>query len=132
MLKKNKSSRIGMVTRKKFVFCLRKGGDRNIFLTLTDLNKRVVYALSAGQCVEKNNRRGKVAPFVIEAMTVKIVKVLAAFKIRSLAIIMRTSLRVHVKILISKLLMERYNISSIKDRRITAHNGVRSRAAKRR
>lgn len=143
MLKKNKPSRANAVMRKKFVFCLRKGGERkmllflrksftNIFLTLTDLNKRVVYALSAGQCVEKNNRRGKVAPFVIEAMSVKILKVLAAFKVRSVTIIMRTSLRVHVKILISKLLMERYNISSIKDRRITAHNGVRSRALKRR
>lgn len=129
--------------KKKFVFSTRRRGKRkmliflrksftNIFLTLTDLNKHVVYALSAGRCVDKNNRRGKVAPFVIDSMATKIIKVLYAFKIKLVTIIMRTSLRVHMRILVSRLIRERYQISSILDRRIEAHNGVRARAPKRR
>jgi ribosomal protein S11 len=131
------------LVKNKFVFCLHhsepsqgllflRKSFTNIFLTLTDINKKVVFALSAGQCVEKNNRRGKVAPFVIEAMAARIIKVLQAFNIKFVTIIMRTSLRVHVRILVSKLIRERYQISSILDRRITAHNGVRARALKRR
>ena len=86
------------LVKNKFVFSLHQSDSRevliflrksftNIFLTLTDINKKVVFALSAGQCVEKNNRRGKVAPFVIEAMATKIIKVLQAFNIKLITII---------------------------------------------
>jgi ribosomal protein S11 len=104
----------------------------NIFITLADLHNRVVFSLSAGMCSEKNNRRNKVAPFIIEAMALKLIQILRSFKIVALAIIMRSSLRSHLRILISKLSKFNYKITAINDRRIVAHNGVRGRAIKRR
>jgi len=104
----------------------------NIFLTLTDLRNKVIYALSAGQCAQNNNRRQKTAPFVMEAMTNKINKVLRNFRITSLEIIVKSTLRVHIRILVHRLGLANYIISAILDRRLVAHNGVRSRAPKRR
>lgn len=104
----------------------------NIFITLTDLRNKVVFSLSAGMCTEKNNRRTKVAPFIVETMALKLVQVLQKFKIVALIVIMRSSLRSHLRILVSKLVKYNYKILSISDRRIVAHNGVRGKSIKRR
>lgn len=104
----------------------------NIFLTLTDLRERVIYTLSGGMCALKNNKREKLAPFIVEVMTKKILEILNKFKIRNIEIIVRSFFRVHLRVLVYQLVRNNFIINVIKDRRIVPHNGVRGRALKRR
>lgn len=83
-------------------------------------------------CAEKNNKRSKTAPFIIESMATAIIKTLEKFKVKKIQLIIKSSLRIHLRILVYRLLRANYAINSILDRRIAAHNGVRGRAIKRR
>jgi ribosomal protein S11 len=130
----NKSSTkffFGLTKHRHVRIYLRKSFT-NIFFTVTDLRNRVIYTLSGGMCSEKNNRRSKVIPFIVEAMSKKIIKVFRTLHISLVQLILKTSLRAHLRILVYRLSKANFKISSILDRRIAAHNGVRARSLKRR
>jgi ribosomal protein S11 len=135
MVKKNKKRSpkffFGLAKRRQVRIYLRKSFT-NIFFTVTDLRNKVIYTLSGGMCSDKNNRRSKIIPFIVEAMSKKIIKVFRALNISLVQLILKTSLRAHLRVLVYRLSKANFHVSSILDRRIAAHNGVRARSLKRR
>lgn len=103
----------------------------NIYLTLTDINDRVLYTRSTGMHTEAKNKKERVCVPVFESMTTAIVKKLNLLKINKLQIIMRSRLRRYFVTML-KLLVQ-YGIKIVKMFNIPyiPHNGVRGRKQRR-
>jgi len=52
---------------------------------------------------KKNNKRLKIAPFIMEALSDKCIEIMRGLNIASVEIIMRSAMRIHLRIFIFKL-----------------------------
>lgn len=103
----------------------------NLFLTLTDLNCKVISTVSTGQCSDNNNKRIKGSPITLELMVAKVRKILRKIKVRCVELVIRSKVRAQLKSIQRLLQNYGFRITKIKDRRIAAHNGMRGRNIRR-
>ena len=103
----------------------------NIFITLTDLNDKVVLCKTSGSSdVHKNKRRKRIAQ-AVEKIMLYIRKTMKLYNIVKLHIILKMKVKSHVYTLINRLKYYGLSILSICSRRKLAHNGVRGRNIRR-
>lgn len=105
----------------------------NMFLTLTDLNNKVIKCESAGSSLHIRNKRKKRIIFTVENMALNLNNIFKQYNIKFLNIISFIRLRGkgHFKKLIKKLKELDILILKITSRRIIAHNGVKGKNKKR-
>jgi ribosomal protein S11 len=123
---KGKKSRDLLVARLHF-----RHTTSNIYLTLTDINDRILYTRSTGMQTEAKNKRERVCIPVFELMTTAIVNKLNLLKINKLQIIMRSRLRRYFVTMLR--LLVQYGIKIVKMFNIPyiPHNGVRGKKQRR-
>lgn len=103
----------------------------NIFITLTDLNNKVICCKTSGSSDNiKNKRRKKIAQ-AVEKIIYNINSFLKLYEITHLHLILKMRIKSHVYTLLSKLHYYGLNILSISSKRLIAHNGVKGRNLRR-
>jgi len=103
----------------------------NIFITLTDLQDKVIICYSSGSAMAAASKKQKTSPYAVEAIVKKLLLYLRLYNIKSLQIILRLRVSSHVYFLIKELNFYGFTISNILERKRLPHNGVRSRKAPR-
>lgn len=116
--------------KKKRVGCLvinRK--RRNLFLTLSDIKGRVIYAASSGYFGFK--RRKRVSPLAAEVITKKLGVYARACHLRHIEVLSRIKSRVLIFSAVRALISRGFTISGVAIRIAVAHNGCRKKKARR-
>jgi len=104
----------------------------NIFITLTDLNNKVIICKTSGSSDNSIfNKRRKKIPQAIEKIIFKINNYLKLYNITNIHLILKMRIKSHVYTLLSKLYSYGIKISSITSKRLIAHNGVKGRNLRR-
>jgi len=103
----------------------------NIFITLTDLNNKVIICKTSGSSDKIYNKRKKKVAQAIEKIIYKIKNYFLLYNIINLHIIIKMKIKTHIYTLLSKLHFYGMNILSIKSKKIIAHNGVKGRNLRR-
>lgn len=103
----------------------------NIFITLTDLNNKVIICKSSGSSDKIYNKRKKKVPQAVEKIIYKIKNYLNLYNILYIHIIIKMKIKTHIYTLLSKLHLYGINIISIKSKKNLAHNGVKGRNLRR-
>jgi ribosomal protein S11 len=103
----------------------------NIFLTFSDLQNKVIRCQTAGMSQVGSTKKKKKSPQSIE----NIVKMLHIFfikyKIEYFNIVLKTKFSAHIPLLLKELLIRKYKIACIINKRKIAHNGMRGRKMRR-
>jgi ribosomal protein S11 len=103
----------------------------NIFITLCDLNKKVIICQTSGTSdIYENKRRKRIAQ-AVEKIMFKINKYFKLYKIKAVFIILKMKIKSHVYTLIKKLMYYNIVILGITFKRSIAHNGVKGRNVRR-
>lgn len=103
----------------------------NIFITLCDLNNKVIICKSSGSSDNFRNKRRKRIAQAVEKIILIIKKFIKIYNIISINIIIKMKIKSHVYTLINKLKLYGLNILNIKIKRKIAHNGVKGRNIRR-
>jgi ribosomal protein S11 len=103
----------------------------NIFITLTDLNDKVIICYSSGSSMAIVSKKQKASPYAVEAIVKKLLLYLRLYNIKNLQIILKLKVSSHVFFLIKELNFYGFTISNIFEKKSIPHNGVRSRKAPR-
>jgi len=104
----------------------------NIFLTLSDLNDKVIICKSSGNCkVSDSKRRKKIAMAIETIMKYLYDESISLFNIKNVIIILKMKVKSHLYTLIKRLKYYKINIINIYSRRRVSHNGVRKRKIRR-
>jgi ribosomal protein S11 len=103
----------------------------NVFITLTDLNDKVVICKTSGSSEKFTNKRRKRIAQAVEKIMFFIRKSIKLYNIVKLHVILKMKVKSHVYTLISRLKYYGLNILSICSKRSLAHNGVRGRNIRR-
>lgn len=103
----------------------------NIFITITDLNDKVIICRSSGSSDTSNNKRRKTIAQAVERIVYYIVKFLNLYNIKYLHLILKMRIKAHVFTLLTRLNYYGFEILSIISRRKIAHNGVRGKSLRR-
>lgn len=110
---------------------LRKGWS-NIFLTLTDLNNKVIICKTSGNSkISESKRRKKIAMAIEIIMKYLYNETILLFNIRNIEIILKMRVRSHLYTLIKRLKYYKINIVSIISKKKIAHNGIRKKKLRR-
>lgn len=103
----------------------------NVFITLTDLNDKVIICKTSGSSdIYKNKRRKRIAQ-AVEKIMLHIRKFIKLYNIVKLHVVLKMKVKSHVYTLINRLKYYGLSILSICSRRKLAHNGVRGRNIRR-
>ena len=103
----------------------------NIFVTLTDLNNKVIICKTSGSSDKIFNKRKKKVAQAIDKITFKIKNFLKLYNILNVHIILKMKIKTHVYTLLSKLHLYGIKVISIKSKKKLAHNGVKGRNLRR-
>ncbi len=103
----------------------------NLFLTLTDLNKKVVICKTSGSSVVGNSKKKKIAPQATENLVLSLVPFFKLYRLKRARLFIVSRISVHLYLLLREL-----NIRGIKiiwfHRYIKfPHNGMRGRKVRR-
>jgi ribosomal protein S11 len=104
----------------------------NIFLTLTDLNDKVITCITSGISDKtlQNKRRKKLAQTVEKIITV-FKHIFDFYGIKYIQIVLKIKAKAHLYTLINRLNFYGLKILSITSRRLIAHNGIKGRRLRR-
>jgi len=103
----------------------------NIFITLTDMDNKVVICKTSGSSdIYKNKRKKKIAQ-AVEKIINNINNFLKLYKITKIHIILKMKIKAHIYILLEKLNYYGLIILSISSLKILPHNGVKGRNLRR-
>jgi ribosomal protein S11 len=103
----------------------------NIFITLTDLDNKVIICKTSGSSDTILNKRRKKIPQAVEKIAAGINNYLKLYNITHIHLILKMRIKSHVYTLLSKLYSYGIIISSITSKRLIAHNGVKGRNLRR-
>ena len=103
----------------------------NIFITITDLRKKVVICKSSGSSGVGNLKKSKKSPQAIENIINALVPYFELYKIRNFNIILKVRFSSHVILLVKELHDRGYNIIKFMTRLKVGHNGMRGRKLRR-
>jgi len=103
----------------------------NIFVTLTDLNNKVIICKTSGSSDKIYNKRKKRIAQAVEKIVLKLKKYFKLYNIMYVHIILKMKIKAHVYTLLSKLHLYGLKILSIKSKKLIAHNGVKGRNLRR-
>lgn len=128
-IKKFKDFSLG--TNKKIGKIYIKRTYTNIFVTLTDLNNKVIICKTSGSSDKIYNKRKKKIAQAVEKIVIKLNKILKLYNILYLQIILKMKIKAHIYTLLSKLHLFGFKILNIKSKKILAHNGIKGRNLRR-
>jgi len=116
---------------KKIINLYIKRTYTNIFITLCDLNDKVIICKTSGSSDNIKNKRRKRIAQAVEKIIFHIRKIIKLYDIININLILKMKVKSHVYTLISRLKYYGLNIMSISIRRAIAHNGVKGRNIRR-
>ena len=129
-IKKDKSFYLGITNNIANIFIKRT--YTNIFITLTDINNRVIVCITSGSADNTiTNRRRKKIALAVERIVIKLNYFLKLYEIKFVNIISKMKVKAHIYTLLSKLIYFGLNVLSISSKKIIAHNGVKGRRLRR-
>lgn len=102
-----------------------KRKDLCLFFTITDLENRVVAALSLGQVALSKNRRVKCSVVSVDRLILKMYQILKAHSIKSVILLFRSSFSWQLKNLERSLALYGMEVIAIEDRQRTPHGTLR-------
>ena len=103
----------------------------NIFITVTDLKKRIVICKSAGACGVGNLKKSKKSPQAVENIVNALIPYFELYQIKNFDIILKVKFSSHVILLVKELHDRGYNIIKFMTRLKVGHNGMRGRKLRR-
>jgi ribosomal protein S11 len=103
----------------------------NVFITLSDLNNKVIICKTSGSSDSYTNKRRKRISQAVEKIMNGIKKVIKLYNIVKLHVILKMKVKSHVYTLLSRLKYYGLIILSICSKRKLAHNGVKGRNIRR-
>lgn len=103
----------------------------NIFVTLTDLKKRLLVCVTSGSSGIIGSKRQKKAPMALENIVKKCLPVFEKYRINSIKIILRSRISSLYYSLCKELKFHGFKIVGVIVRRKMAFNGVRRRKLRR-
>lgn len=105
----------------------------NIFITLTDLKRRVIISKSSGMSAGiSHSKRRKIVPQAVEFITKDLYKYLKLYGIKIVRIILKIKVNVLFHYLLKELAYYNIMVKSFSIRRPVASNGTRGRKIRRR
>jgi ribosomal protein S11 len=116
---------------KKIINLYIKRTFTNIFITLCDLNNKVIICKTSGSSDNIKNKRRKRIAQAVEKIIFHIRKIIKLYDIININLILKMKVKSHVYTLLSRLKYYGLNIMSISIRRAIAHNGVKGRNIRR-
>ena len=116
---------------KKIINLYIKRTYTNIFITLCDLNNKVIICKTSGSSDNIKNKRRKRIAQAVEKIIFHIRKFIKLYDIININLILKMKVKSHVYTLLSRLKYYGLNIMSITIRRAIAHNGVKGRNIRR-
>lgn len=103
----------------------------NIFITLCDLNNKVIICKSSGSVLDTKNKRKKKIAQTVEKIILILKKTIKLYNINSIFLILKMKIKSHIYTLINKIKYYGVNILNISSKKSIAHNGVKSRNIRR-
>ena len=99
----------------------------NIFLTLTDLNNKVIISCSSGSSDNYFNKREKMSPYALEKMFKRVLLYLKLYNIQVIKLYLKLKIGAHVYFLIKELNYYGFSVSHIFEKNRLPHNGSKAR-----
>lgn len=103
----------------------------NIFITVTDLRKRVIICKSSGASGVGFLKKSKKSPQAIENIINALVPFFELYQLKNFNLILKVRFSSHIVILVKELTTRGYNIVKFLNRCKIAHNGMRGRKLRR-
>jgi len=103
----------------------------NIFVTLCDLNNKVIICKTSGSSDNIRSKRRKRIAQAVEKIMIYIRKTMRLYNLNNLNLILKMKIKSHVYTLLNKIKYYSLNILKISLRRPIAHNGVKGRNIRR-
>lgn len=103
----------------------------NIFITLTDINNKVIICKTSGSSDKVYNKRKKKIAQAVEKIIFRIKKYFKLYNIMFLHLVLKMKVKAHVYTLLNKLHIYGIKVLSIKSKKLLAHNGVKGRNLRR-
>lgn len=103
----------------------------NVFVTLTDLQNKVVVCKTSGSSDSITTKRRKKIAQAVEKIASKINQYLKLYNITKIHLVLKMRIKAHVYTLLSKLHTYGLFILTMTSRRLIAHNGVKGRNLRR-
>jgi ribosomal protein S11 len=103
----------------------------NIFITVTDLRKKVVICKSSGSSGVGHLKKNKKSPQAIENIVNALIPYFELYQIKNFDIILKVKFSSHVILLVKELHDRGYNIIKFTTRLKVGHNGMRGRKLRR-
>jgi ribosomal protein S11 len=129
-IKKEKNFNLGLINKTANIHIKRT--YTNIFITLTDLDNKVIICVTSGSADNTiTNRRRKKIALAVEKIVSTLNYFFKLYEIKYTNIILKMKVRAHVYTLLSKLVYYGLIILSISSRKLLAHNGVKGRRLRR-
>jgi ribosomal protein S11 len=129
-IKKDKIFNFGLVNKVANIYIKRT--YTNIFVTLTDLNNKVIVCVSSGSADNSiSNRRRKKIALAVEKIILLLNHFFKLYEIKYVNVILKMKIKAHVYTLLTKLVYYGLIVLSISSRKIIAHNGVKGRRLRR-
>jgi ribosomal protein S11 len=128
---KKKNFFFGKKKNLKYAIIVFKRTHSNIFITLLDLNNKVIICKSSGISKVGDSKKKKIAPQAIENIVKDLSSYFILYKISFVNIFLKVRITVHILNLVREL--ERYGIkiSSFVDIKRLPHNGLRGKNLRR-
>jgi ribosomal protein S11 len=129
-IKKEKNFNLGLLNKTANIHIKRT--YTNIFITLTDLDNKVIVCVTSGSADNTiTNRRRKKIALAVEKIVSTLNYFFKLYEIKYTNIILKMKVKAHVYTLLSKLVYYGIIILSICSRKLLAHNGVKGRRLRR-
>jgi len=129
-IKKDKKFNLGLINKTGNIYIKRT--YTNIFITLTDLNNKVIVCVTSGSADNTiTNRRRKKIALAVEKIVSTLNYFLKLYEIKFINIILKMKVKAHVYTLLTKLVYFGIIILSICSKKLIAHNGVKGRRLRR-
>lgn len=103
----------------------------NVFITLCDLNNKVIICKSSGSSDNIKNKRRKRIAQAVENIMLYIRKTMKLYNVINIHLILKMKIKSHVYTLLNRLKYYGINILNISSRRSISHNGVRGKSIRR-
>ena len=108
-----------------------KRSRSNFFITLTDLNHKVIICKTSGSVLYQASKRRKKSPQAIEDIMKSIRSYIKLYNITCIIIILRQRLSIHIKFIVKELEIYNIPILHFKFKLCRAFNGMRQRKLRR-
>jgi len=120
-MRKKKLVKGRLLRKRHFIFNLNKMEDAyllfnrtysNIFITLLDAKQKIIITKTSGISKVGNNKKKKKSPQAVEAIIRSMIKYFRLYKIKSLGIILRCKISIHMHTLVKELLYSGVKVAS--------------------